>query len=161
MSTLRRQVSTKAAPSTSATARELGDAVSQLRRSIRRRARRDWPHAPLAGNELELVRLLLERSDIRVQDAAAALGLADNTVSTLVGRLSAQGLIERRTDPHDGRAALLTLSPAARRRVADWRDRRSQMIAAAIEGLPATERAALSAAIPALRSLRERLEADS
>jgi hypothetical protein len=35
------------------------------------------------------------------------------------------------------------------------------MIAAAIEGLPATERAALSAAIPALRSLRERLEADS
>jgi DNA-binding MarR family transcriptional regulator len=161
MSTLRRQASRKTALSTGATARELGDAVSQLRRTIRRRLRRDLPHSALGGNELELVRLLLERSDIRVQDAAAALGLADNTVSTLVGRLSAQRLVVRTPDPVDGRAALLSLSPAARRRVADWRDRRSQMLATAIEELPAGERAALAAAIPALRSLRERLEAES
>jgi hypothetical protein len=35
------------------------------------------------------------------------------------------------------------------------------MLATAIEELPAGERAALAAAIPALRSLRERLEAES
>jgi DNA-binding MarR family transcriptional regulator len=142
-------------------ARELGDVMGRLRRTIRRSVRRGWPHAPLAENEVELVRLLRERPGIRVQDAAAALGLADNSVSALVGRLSAQGWVRRQTDPHDGRAALLDLSAEARRRIADWQDRRGQLIGSAVDRLSTRDREALAAAIPALRSLREALEAES
>jgi DNA-binding MarR family transcriptional regulator len=96
-----------------------------------------------------------------VQDAAAALGLADNTVSALVGRLSAQGWVRRKPDPTDGRAALLDLSAEARRRIADWKDRRGQLIESALDRLSARDREALAAAVPALRSLREVLEAES
>jgi DNA-binding MarR family transcriptional regulator len=142
-------------------ARELGDVMGQLRRTLRRNVRRGWPHAPLAENEVELVRLLRGRPGIRVQDAAAALGLADNTVSALVGRLSSQGWVRRRTDPRDARAALLDLSSEARRRIADWKDRRGQLIGSAVDHLSPGERDALAAAIPALRSLREVLEAES
>jgi DNA-binding MarR family transcriptional regulator len=142
-------------------ARELGDVMGQLRRTIRRSVRRGWPHAPLAENQVELVRLLRERPGIRVQDAAAALGLADNSVSALVGPLSAQGWVRRQTDPRDGRAALLDLSAEARRRIADWQDRRGQLIGSAVDRLSTRDRETLAAAIPALRSLREALEAES
>ena len=42
-----------------------------------------------------------------VAEAARSLGLAANTVSTLVGRLTVAGLIERTDDPADRRAAVL------------------------------------------------------
>src|SRR5690349_2163432 len=118
ISTIHRARRAGAGPDARALARDLSDAIGQLRRSIRRNVRRGWPHPPLAENELELVRLLRERPGIRVQDAAAALGLADNTVSTLVGRLASQGWVRRKADPSDGRAALLDLSAEARRRIA-------------------------------------------
>lgn len=142
-------------------ARDLAEAVGQLRRSIRRQVRRGFPHVPLGGNERELVLLLRDRSDLRVGDAATALGLADNTVSTLVGRLSELGLVRRGTDPRDARVARLSLTPAARRRVADWRDRSAQLIGAAIDDLPASDRRALEDAVPALQALRSRLEEEA
>ena len=142
-------------------ARDLSEAMGQLRRTVRRRVRRGFPHAPLGGNERELVLLLRDRADLRVGDAASALGLADNTVSTLVGRLSEMGLVQRRTDPRDGRAARLSLTPAARRRVADWGDRSAQLIGSAIDDLSPADRTALKAAIPAIRALRARLEEET
>jgi DNA-binding MarR family transcriptional regulator len=161
IATLRRSAGGRKAQFDRELARELGDVLGQLRRTLRRHVRRGWPHAPLAENELELVRLLRERPGIRVQDAAAALGLADNTVSALVGRLTAQGWVRRQTDPSDGRAALLDLSAEARRRIADWKDRRGQLIGSALDRMSAHDREALAAAVPALRSLREVLEDES
>jgi DNA-binding MarR family transcriptional regulator len=161
ITTLRRSVAGRKTELDGGLARDLGDVLGQLRRTLRRHVRRGWPYAPLAENELELVRLLRERPGIRVQDAAAALGLADNTVSALVGRLSAQGWVRRKADPSDGRAALLDLSAEARRRIADWKDRRGQLIDSALDRLSARDREALAAALPALRSLREVLEVES
>jgi DNA-binding MarR family transcriptional regulator len=82
---------------------ELMRVVGQLRRSVRRRVRQDWPHAPLPETHLELLRLVHDRPGLRVQEAAGALRLAPNTVSTLVNRLVAAGLLERRRDRRDGR----------------------------------------------------------
>jgi DNA-binding MarR family transcriptional regulator len=137
---------------------DLMDVVGRLRRATRRKVRREWPHQPLAESELELLRLVVHSPGTRVQDASAALGLAPNTVSTLVGRLSTAGLLRRTVDPHDGRVARLDLTPAAERRIADWRARRRDIVGGAMHALPTADRRAVAAALPALRRLVDLLE---
>jgi DNA-binding MarR family transcriptional regulator len=132
--------------------------VGQLRRSVRRRVRQDWPHAPLPETHLELLRLVSERPGLRVQEAAAALRLAPNTVSTLVNKLVSAGLLERRRDRRDGRAARLHLTGAAVQRIAAWRDRRQALVAQAMGSLAAADREAIADALPALRRLADTLE---
>jgi DNA-binding MarR family transcriptional regulator len=132
--------------------------VGQLRRSVRRRVRQDWPHAPLPETHLELLRLVSERPGLRVQEAAAALRLAPNTVSTLVNKLVSAGLLERRRDRSDGRAARLHLTRAAVQRIAAWRDRRQALVAQAMGSLAAPDREAIAGALPALRRLADALE---
>jgi DNA-binding MarR family transcriptional regulator len=137
---------------------ELMEVVGLLRRTVRRRVRRDWPHRPLPESEVELLRLVHDRPGTRVQDAAAAIGVAPNTVSTLVRRLAERGLIARGADPDDARVARLEVTPAAKRRIADWRDRRQQIVATAFRSLDLDDQRAISAALPALRRLVDGLE---
>ena len=132
--------------------------LGQVRRSVRRRVRRDWPHRPLTESERELIQVVHRTQGLRVQEAAVALGVAGNTVSTLVGRLTERGLLERRTDHADGRAARLHLTPVAVRRIGDWRDRRREIVEAAMRGLDPGDAEAIEAALPALRRLLDELE---
>jgi DNA-binding MarR family transcriptional regulator len=150
-------MTTEAAPPATAAAEVLA-AVGRVRRTVRRRLRRDWPHAPLPQAQIELLVLLREQPGLRVQEAAAILGLAANTVSTLVGALDAAGLLERRPDPADRRAAALHLSTAAERRLGEWRDRRAALAGTALAGLTPADRAAIAAALPALHRLADALE---
>jgi DNA-binding MarR family transcriptional regulator len=95
----------------------------------------------------------------RVGDAASALGLAQNTVSTLVGRLVKLGLLDRRTDDRDTRAAVLALTLAAKQRMTAWRDRRRQVTSNSLAALEARDRRAIEAGLPALRRLVDALDA--
>jgi DNA-binding MarR family transcriptional regulator len=139
-------------------ASDLLELTGQLRRSVRRVVRRQWPHEPLAPSAVELVRLLDANPGLRVQEAATALGLVPNTVSTLVGTLTQRGLIVRRADERDARAARLYLTPTAKRRVADWRDRRSQVLEHAFGRLDPQQRRAIRTALPALQHLLNEVE---
>src|SRR3954451_3549848 len=55
---------------------------------------------------------LWERSPLRLRDLADALYLEPATLSPLLKRLEAAGLIERRRDPDDDRALAVSLPPA-------------------------------------------------
>jgi DNA-binding MarR family transcriptional regulator len=77
-----------------------------------------------------------------VADAAHELRLAPNTVSTLVGRLTAAGLLERARAVPDGRSVRLSVTDQARRRIAGWRDLRAELGAGALEQLPPSWRTA-------------------
>jgi DNA-binding MarR family transcriptional regulator len=92
-----------------------------------------------------------------VAGAAAELGVAPNTVSTLVGTLSAAGMVRRDPDPGDRRAARLNLTDTARRRLDRWRDEHVAVVAAAIRALDGADRRAVAAALPALNRLADRL----
>ncbi|MFJ5229183.1 MarR family winged helix-turn-helix transcriptional regulator [Kitasatospora sp. NPDC088391] len=124
-----------------------------VQRLIRRRLRSGLEQPRLRGAQVELLRLVLDSPGLRVSDAAAELFLAGNSVSTLVNQLVGQGLLRRESDPADGRAALLYATEEAGERLAAWRARRTALVGTAVAGLPAAERAALAAALPALRSL--------
>ena len=113
----------------------------------------------ITQSEGELLRLLDRRPGIRVQDAAVELGIASNSVSTLVKGLTRNALVQRASDPLDGRAACLWLTPLSR----DWVTRigsaREQAIDRALDSLDASERAALEAAVPAMVHLSKTIAA--
>jgi len=137
------------------TAEELLGAMAALRRTLRRRPGRPRELSELTGSELELVRLVRRSPGLSVTETARELGLAANTVSTLVGRLTASGVLVRSVDASDRRSARLDLSPAVRRRVEDWRDRRTETLDAALGHLSPAEQRAVEAVLPVLARLAE------
>ncbi|WP_433447823.1 MarR family winged helix-turn-helix transcriptional regulator [Streptomyces sp. CA-142005] len=132
---------------------ELADALVRVQRLIRRRLRGGLSVPRLRGAEVELLRLVESRPAIGVSDAAKALHLAGNSVSTLVNQLVRGGYLLRETDPADRRAARLQLTEAAEKRLGDWKRRRAELVGRHVARLDDTDREALRAALPALRKL--------
>jgi DNA-binding MarR family transcriptional regulator len=143
-----------------ALADELFDAVGLLRRRSRRLAGAPFPGMALSGAQLELVRLVRREPDIAVAEAATTLGLAPNTVSTLVGQLVALDVVVRDRHDSDRRVARLRLTDDARRSLERWRDRRALTTTAAVEQLTAKQQAALRRALPIIRRLADALPVD-
>ncbi len=112
----------------------------------------------LTGAHLELVRLVRRRPGVSVADAAQELGLAANTVSTLVRALTDTGLLVRRVDLADRRIARLELSRAISSKVDAWRDRRVVALAEAIGELAPDEQEQLVEALALLGRVADHLE---
>jgi len=140
------------APTTDLAA-ELIESIGVLRRHLRRRTHRPWTEDAVSSAQIELLRVVRRQPGISVAAAATELGVAANTVSTLVRSLVAAGLLQRSADPADRRIARLDLTPATRRQVERWRDERSAVLATAVARLTPDERAALAAAVPVLARL--------
>jgi DNA-binding MarR family transcriptional regulator len=143
---------------TGTTAQELFAVVTGLRRVVRRQLRDRVPGPRLRGAQLELLQAVESEPGIGVAAAADALHLAQNSVSTLVNQLVEAGLLERERDPSDRRAVRLRLTDAAEQRLATWRAARGRLVDDALAGLPAAEVTAITAALPALAHLLERIE---
>ena len=93
-----------------------------------------------------------------VADAARELRLAPNTVSTLVGRLTAAGLLARTRAVSDGRSVRLTVTGNGAQRIAEWRDLRADLAGRALDQLTAGDRQALADAVPALLRFAAQME---
>jgi DNA-binding MarR family transcriptional regulator len=140
-------------------AQELAQSIGRLRRAIRHRTRQEWGAPPLPDAQLELLRLVRTRPGLRPREAAEALGVLPNTVSTLLTSLEGMGLLERQRDGADARCVRLHLTAAARARIADWQDRRHAVVAAALDALEPADRAAIAGSLPALGRLAQALGA--
>ena len=143
---------------TAGLATDLLGAISAVRRIARRAARAAWRQEPLPPAQSELLRLAAARPGISVAEAAHELRLAPNTVSTLVGRLTAAGLLDRARAESDGRSVLLTVTGKATRRIAEWRDLRAELAARALDRLTPDDRRALAEAVPALLRFAAQLD---
>jgi DNA-binding MarR family transcriptional regulator len=136
----------------------LADTVFGFQRVTRRAVRQSFSGDVLPPAEAELLAFVGRSKGTGVGEAAHALQLASNTVSTLVGRLVEAGLLERRADPADGRVARLHLTSAGAARVRRWRRHRAEVLAQALDTLDEHERTALAAALAPLRRLAENME---
>jgi DNA-binding MarR family transcriptional regulator len=141
-----------------ATAAELLAAISAVRRSARRAVRHAWASEPLPPARGELLRLVAARPGIGVAEAAQELHLAPNTVSTLVGKLTDQGLLSRERALPDGRSVRLEVTDKGQARIEEFRDLRAELASRALAELAGPDRRALQAAIPALARLAEKME---
>jgi DNA-binding MarR family transcriptional regulator len=149
---------TQAAPAEAAA--QLLSAVGAVRRATRRAARKAWQAKPLPQAQSELLRRVAAGPGITVAEAADELLLAPNTVSTLIGRLAAQGLIDRDRSGPDGRSVRLNLTPAGHKHVTQWRDLRAELAGRALSRLGAGDKQALGAAVPAMLRLAEQILAE-
>ncbi|MGN9767391.1 MarR family winged helix-turn-helix transcriptional regulator [Micromonospora sp. SD12] len=129
--------------------RELGTRLSELVRSVRliRRHRADVrPAVPigLAGLLMQIERL---PADCHARELAARSGLDPSTVSRSIASLVSHGLVERRADPADKRASLLTVTPAGRAALTDTYDWYGRILDTALADWTPTEVAAFAAAL--------------
>jgi DNA-binding MarR family transcriptional regulator len=82
-------------------------------------------------------------------------GVTQPSMTALVGILQRDGYVVRRGDPSDKRVVLIELTEAGTALLRDRRRANAEAFAQLIEKLPSDENAALMAALPALRHLRE------
>jgi DNA-binding MarR family transcriptional regulator len=96
---------------------------------------------------------LLEEDGLRMGEIARRARLTKQTITTLVALCERDGLVERRPDPQDGRATIVSLTPHARRF-----EPAAERVLARLERAVATElgprrRATLQGALTALADL--------
>jgi DNA-binding MarR family transcriptional regulator len=91
----------------------------------------------------------------RLTDLAAAEGVAQPSMTSLVTGLERAGLVERRTDPADKRVVLVALTDAGRDRLRARREAGAEWFAELVTQLSEEDRTVLANALPALNRLRE------
>ena len=132
--------------------------LGAVRRTLRRVAGSAVSDDALTAAEREVVLLVGRRPGRPVSEVAQELGVAPNTVSTIVSRLVARGLVVRATDPGDRRVARLSLTPAAQESADAARVRRRQVLTAALHALDPAQVEQLRVGVAALAALAEQLE---
>jgi DNA-binding MarR family transcriptional regulator len=140
-----------------ALADDLLASMGSIRRSGRRVAARPVELSALTGAQLDLVRLVRRRPGVSVTRAADELGLAGNTVSTLVRQLTDAGMLIRLADDSDRRVARLELTDEMARTVGAVRDRRVAVLSAGMAALSPADQARLADAVDVLHTLAETL----
>jgi DNA-binding MarR family transcriptional regulator len=142
---------------------ELADAVSRLRRAMRRAARACGSGGSLPGGlsvaQLEFLSCLAEHPAARPGQVARLLRLAPSSVATLVNGMAKTGFVVRTGGVADRRTAVLELTPAGHAVLAEWQDLNAQILAAALTAVPGTSRRTLHVALPALRQLTSAIDA--
>lgn len=138
---------------------ELFATVGRFRRQVRRSG------GPAIGTGLpesqaELLRLVGRQPGISVRQAAAELGLAANTASTLVSRLSADGLLIRTVDPDDRRVGRLRLTESAQAVADESRAARRAALVAVLERLDDTQLDRLTKGLEVVSEMTRMLQED-
>jgi DNA-binding MarR family transcriptional regulator len=115
------------------------DAVMVTLARLGRRMRQRLP-----GEELDFAAILLLKAllpgTLRLSSLAAALDLDASTVSRQVRHLEDQGLLERTSDPDDGRASQVALSAEGRTRLENGARRRRAIVGQLLEDWPDADR---------------------
>ncbi len=114
-------------------AADLFHTVGRFRRQLRRTAGGSF--AGVTQSQAELLRLVGRQPGISVREAAEELGLAANTASTLVSKLTADNLLVRSTDPGDRRIGRLQLTEPAQQLADQTRAARRSALGAVLNQL--------------------------
>jgi DNA-binding MarR family transcriptional regulator len=91
----------------------------------------------------------------RLTELATQQGVSQPAMTQLVTRLQDAGLAERVPDPDDGRVVRVHITETGRSELARRRAARIARLGTLFDRLSAGERAALSAALPAIRALTQ------
>jgi DNA-binding MarR family transcriptional regulator len=92
----------------------------------------------------------------RVTDLARLDHLKQPTMSAVVSRMEGLGWVRRLEDKSDLRAVIVRLTPAGERIANQLIAARTTVLQSYLETLPAADRAAVAAALPALRKMTRR-----
>jgi DNA-binding MarR family transcriptional regulator len=116
-------------------AAEVFRVVGRFRRQLRRSFGRGFDSARLTESQSELLWLVGRNPGISVSAAAAELGLAPNTASTLVSTLVSGGFLTRRIGATDRRVGELALAEPAQQIVDASRAARRALLSDVLDEL--------------------------
>ncbi len=137
---------------------EVSRVVGRFRRQLRRSAEPHFDSARLTESQSELLWLVAREPGISISAAAAELGLAANTASTLVSKLVGRGLLIRTADQTDRRVGQLRLARAAQQIVDTSRAARRAMLTGVLNELGDDQIEALSKGLAVLDTMTRRLQ---
>ncbi len=131
-----------------AAAVRLGAVVGQLLRMLRR------AHVSALGSgSMSALATVVRQGPVRLGDLAEREGVTPTTLSRIVTALEREGFVERRTDPADRRAALLTATAAGTDAVDELLSRRADVLVARMANLTAEDLAALALGLDVIERL--------
>lgn len=128
---------------------DLGDAIMHAARLIRSWDQDTTTAVPLSMIEAAVLEYVDRHPGCRPSDAAAGMRMRSSNFSAALRVLEKHGLVERRSDPSDGRTANLDITVLAKQSIGAIRARRAALLAAALGDDPAR--------VDAARELLDRL----
>ena len=115
--------------------------------------RRLTPRDGLSLTAVSTLRRLARCGPQRLCDLYAPEGVSQPAMTQLVTRLEKEGLAERGNDPADGRVVVVSITEAGGAVVEQRRAAHARALADRLDQLPAADRAAILAALPAMERL--------
>ncbi|KKC05051.1 MarR family winged helix-turn-helix transcriptional regulator [Mycobacterium nebraskense] len=132
--------------------------VGRFRRQLRRSAGRGFDSSRLTESQSELLWLVNRQPGISVNTAAAELGLAPNTASTLVSKLVSGGLLIRTVGDTDRRVGRLHLAEPAQQIVDASRAARRAVLAEVLAELDDDQIEALTRGLEVIETMTQTLQ---
>ena len=124
-------------------------AVTRITRVLDRQSR---GHT-LTGTQASVLATAARLGPLRITELAEIEGINPTMLSRIVGKLEDAGLLHRRSDPDDRRAALVEPTEAGRELQRHVREERTRLLAEHLTGLPNGHATGLLDALPALEAL--------
>jgi len=140
------------------------DDVARLRIALARIARvldRQSRGHTLTGTQASVLATAARLGPVRITELAEIEGINPTMMSRIVGKLDDAGLLHRRADPDDRRAALVEPTTAGRELQRHVREERTRLLAEQLATLPAEDSDGLLDALPHLEALATALRTRS
>jgi DNA-binding MarR family transcriptional regulator len=131
---------------------ELADSLYERVRDLTLLVRREAA-TDLSIAAVSVLARLRDEGPARITGLAERERVAQPSMTALVGRLEARGVVARSPDPDDGRAVRVSLTPAGEERLAAVRRGRAEVLAERLSTLDAPARERIAAALPDLDRL--------
>ena len=134
---------------------DAAEMAAHLRLSATRLARRlrQESGAGLTSSQLSALAVIEHHGPLTLGAVAEHEGVAPPSITRVVGRLEADGLVVRHTDPDDRRVARVTVSGRGAALLAESRRRKTAWLTSRIAGLDPDGRRRLAAALDVLDEL--------
>lgn len=136
------------------------DEVSRLRVALGRIARqvdRQTSGGELTKTQFSILTTAVRRGPIRASEMAEIETLNPTMLSRMIGKMETAGLLARSAHPDDGRAVVVSATPAGIALHTELREKRTRLFAEYLTQLPESKTQDLLAALPALEALGERM----
>jgi DNA-binding MarR family transcriptional regulator len=114
----------------------------------------------LTQTQLSALGVIARSGPIRMSELAEIENVNPTMLSRVVAHLDEAGLVRRRQDSEDRRAALVEVTAAGRRTHDRLRAERGRVLATGLAALPPADRELVEAALPALEALVDAVRRD-
>lgn len=129
---------------------EILDSIRRIVQGLRVSSRMAEKRAGVSGAQLFVLQALAQSKGLSINELAARTQTHQSSVSAVVTKLEERGLILRSRDPRDARRMSLQLSPSGRRLLKKVPATTQERMLAALEAMPARDRARLARLLQSL-----------